>query len=95
MHPPKPAALLLALLLALVGCQTVRSWQQGCPGVYSGVRYYRDQLGFVPLDGKIFFTLDLPFTAVMDTLLLPVSWAPDPVEPRAGFPPGCRWAGGR
>lgn len=83
----------LALVAALaLGCQTTRSFGQGCPGFYSGVRYYASQLNAVPADGKIFFTLDLPFSAVADTLLLPVSWMLEPVEPRGGFPPGCRWA---
>ncbi len=55
----------------MLGCQTSRSWEQGCPGVYSGIRYYADQVGGLPVDGKIFFTLDLPLTAVADTTLLP------------------------
>ena len=56
----------------LLGCQTTRSWDEGCPGVYSGVRYYRDQLGGLPVDGKIFCTLDLPITIAADPALLPV-----------------------
>ncbi len=31
--------------ISLLGCQTARSWEEGCPGVYSGVRYYGEQLG--------------------------------------------------
>ncbi len=84
---------LLSLLALLCGCQTSRSFNQGCPGVYSGVRYYVDQFSSVPLDGKVFFTLDLPFSAVMDTLLL---WGTSFVErerPDLGWPIGCRWAG--
>jgi uncharacterized protein YceK len=76
----------------VLGCQTSRSWEKGCPGVYSGVRYYRDQVGELPVDGKIFFTLDLPVTAVADTILLPVSVFMKPKPPKSGFAPGCTWA---
>jgi uncharacterized protein YceK len=78
--------------IAMLGCQTSRSWEQGCPGVYSGIRYYGDQVGGLPVDGKIFFTLDLPLTAVADTILLPVSAFMEPKRPRYGFAPGCTWA---
>jgi uncharacterized protein YceK len=76
---------------ALLGCQSVRSWDQGCPGIYSGLRYYADQLPSLPVDGKIFFTLDLPLTAVADTLLLPASAFAEPNRPPYGFAPGCAW----
>jgi uncharacterized protein YceK len=79
-------------LISTLGCQTIRSWEQGCPGVYSGFRYYRDQVGRLPADGKIFFTLDLPLTAVADTLLVPASVFMKPKRPRYGFAPGCTWA---
>jgi len=82
---------LLSLLLA--GCQTGRSFEGGCRGVYSGVRYYNDQVSELPPDGKLFFTLDLPFTAVADTLLLPVTAFLEPQRPRLGWTRGCRWAG--
>ncbi len=78
--------------ISMLGCQTSRSWEQGCPGVYSGIRYYGDQVGGLPVDGKIFFTLDLPLTAVADTILLPVSVFMEPKRPRYGFAPGCTWA---
>jgi uncharacterized protein YceK len=84
----------LVLLLALLcGCQTGRSFDQGCPGVYSGVRYYADQIAEVPVDGKVFFTLDLPLSAVFDTLLLPAMFFVEPKRPESGWLPGCRWAG--
>ncbi len=79
-------------LISLLGCQTGRSWEEGCPGVYSGIRYYGDQVGRLPVDGKIFFTLDLPLTAVADTIVLPVSVFMKPKRPRHGFAPGCTWA---
>jgi hypothetical protein len=44
------------------------------------------------VDGKLFFTLDLPLTAVADTILLPVSVFMEPKRPRYGFAPGCTWA---
>ena len=78
--------------ISLLGCQTGRSWEDGCPGVYSGVRYYGEQVGELPFDGKIFFTLDLPLTAVADTALLPVSVFMKPKRPKYGFSPGCTWA---
>ncbi len=31
--------------ISLLDCQTSRSWEQGCPGVCSGARYYWDQVG--------------------------------------------------
>ena len=49
------AALALLLLSCSIGCQSTRSWQQGCPGIYSGVRYYYEQIGELPYDGRIFF----------------------------------------
>ncbi len=78
--------------ISLLGCQTGRSWEEGCPGVYSGVRYYWDQVDALPVDGKLFFTLDLPLTTVADTILLPVSVFMEPKRPKYGFAPGCTWA---
>jgi len=83
---------LAACALALGACQTARSFDGGCPGVYSGVRYYADQVGELPADGVIFFTLDLPLSAVFDTLLLPVTPFAETERPRYGWLPGCRWA---
>jgi uncharacterized protein YceK len=80
------------LALSLCCCQTARSFDQGCPGFYSGVRYYADQIAEIPPDGKIFFTLDLPLSAVFDTVLMPVGLLAHRERPRGGWPPGCRWA---
>jgi len=85
------AGLALLLALALPGCQSLRSWEQ-CPAVYSGLRYYGDQLPELPADGKAFFTLDLPLTTIFDTLALPVTAFADPDPPPGGFTIGCRWA---
>jgi uncharacterized protein YceK len=81
-----------ALLVSIAGCQTTRSWNDGCPGVYSGVRYFSSQRSSLPWDGKVFFTFDLPLTAVFDTLLLPASAWVDRDEPTGGWVVGCRWA---
>jgi uncharacterized protein YceK len=80
------------ILISIAGCQTTRSWDDGCPGVYSGVRYFASQRNSLPWDGRVFFTLDLPLTVVLDTLLLPASVWVDPTVPPAGWVPGCRWA---
>ena len=82
-----------SLVLLPTGCQTLRSWDGGCPAVYSGVRYYRSWYDWLPLDGKIVFTLDLPLSAALDTLALPVTFFLDPQPPPGGFAEGCKWAG--
>ena len=82
----------MLLLAACSGCQTARSFDQGCPGVYSGLRYYGEQIGDLPLDGKFFFTLDVPFSAILDTLVLPGTLFAKPRKPPLGWPQGCHWA---
>ena len=84
--------LFLIAASALLGCQTARSWSEGCPGVYSGVRYFQDHVSELPIDGRIFFILDLPVSAGADTALLPATVFIRPTRPRDGFLPGCRWA---
>ena len=85
--------LIAAVLLgSAVGCQTARSWDAGCPGVYSGVRYFASQKDSLPWDGKVFFALDLPLTLVADTILLPASALADRRAPDDGWIAGCRWA---
>jgi len=81
----------MSLAALLSGCQTTRSFENGCPGVYSGVRYYNDQISSLPLDGKIFFMLDLPLSAIVDTLLLPATFLVEPERPEFGWAEGCRW----
>ena len=78
--------------LLLTSCQATRSWQDGCPGVYSGARYYSDITPTVPLDGKLFFTLDLIPTLVLDTLAIPVTAFVKREKPTGGYVVGCRWA---
>jgi uncharacterized protein YceK len=84
--------ILVALIASLTGCQTARSWNAGCPGLYSGVRFFADQQSSLPWDGQIFFMLDLPLTVAADTALLPFSALVDPQKPQGGWMPGCRWA---
>ncbi len=90
-----PRLLFWFALISMLGCQTSRSWEKGCPGAYSGVRYYRDQVGGLSVDGKIFFTLDLPLTIAADTALLPVSVFVKPKRPKGGFASGCTWVTNR
>ena len=77
---------------SLLACQTSRSWNEGCPGVYSGVRYFQDHVSYLPVDGKIFFLLDPPVSAAMDTVLLPATVFMKPKRPPGGFALGCEWA---
>jgi uncharacterized protein YceK len=90
----KARALLVCLgsAVAALGCQTGRSFSDGCPGIYSGVRYYNSQIGELPWDGKIFFAFDLPLSAVFDTVALPATAFLDPERPAEGWVPGCAWA---
>jgi len=85
-------AIALLLSLLLFGCQTGRSLGGGCPGVYSGLRYYNAQISTIPWDGKIFFFFDLPFSAISDTLLLPYTSFADRKKPPEGWVVGCSWA---
>ncbi len=83
------ALLFLIASSSLLVCQTARSWSEGCPGVYSGVRYFRDHVIWLPMDGKIVFLLDLPASAAVDTVLLPIAIFVEPKRPRNGFVHGC------
>lgn len=88
----------LAAVLALVlssSCATVTSLNEGCPGVYSGVKYNR---GFEDSDlvtwkeqplQELYLLVDLPFSAVLDTVLLPYTYFATPRGPAAPGP-GCK-----
>ena len=80
---------------SLLGCQTSRSWSWGCPGVYSGVRYFQEQVSYLPFDEKIASLLDLPVSAVADTVLLPGTVFMKPKRPPHGFARGCKWVAKR
>ena len=84
--------ILAVCALLVAGCQSTRSWQQGCPGIYSGVRYYADIRKDIPWDGRVYFTIDLIPTSIIDTLALPVTAFLTPKPPVGRFPVGCRWA---
>ena len=88
-------ALLIPLCL-VPGCGTIDSYASGCPGVYSGVHFDRDLLSeywsaFVTRapEGRLgtfdawAVSLDLPISAVADTITLPLGWAlrSDPYPP--------------
>jgi uncharacterized protein YceK len=74
-----------------LGCQTARSWDEGCPGIYSGVRYFQDDASYLPFDEKIAAVLDLPVSAAVDTILLPATVFMKPRRPAHGFERGCKW----
>jgi uncharacterized protein YceK len=81
----RSGAWLLALYLSLQGCATVRTLdaaKPGAPVVYAGTRldWYSLNGGCCPLDrfGALppkYPALDLPASALLDTLLLPLSLA--------------------
>lgn len=79
----KLAALLLMAVLLSSGCASVRTLdaaQAGAPVIYSGTRldWYSVQGGCYPVErfgaqAPKYAALDLPFSMLLDTLLLP--WA--------------------
>lgn len=79
----KLAALLLMAVLLSSGCASVRTLdaaQAGAPVIYSGTRldWYSLQGGCYPVErfgaqAPKYAALDLPFSMLLDTLLLP--WA--------------------
>ncbi|WBE25911.1 YceK/YidQ family lipoprotein [Denitrificimonas caeni] len=79
----KVAALLLMVVLLSSGCASVRTLdaaQAGAPVIYSGTRldWYSVQGGCYPVErfgaqAPKYAALDLPFSLLLDTLLLP--WA--------------------
>jgi hypothetical protein len=89
------SGLVVAAAAALAGCQSTRSWAGGCPGIYSGIRYYREQVYEIPFDGRVFFTFDLIPTTLVDKLAIPVTAFVEPKQPVEGYALGCRWAGER
>ncbi len=83
--------LYLIAVSSLLGCQTSRSWSQGCPGVYSGVRYFQEDVSYLPFDERIAALLDLPVSAAFDTALLPATVFMKPKRLPHGFARGCNW----
>ena len=86
------ALLFLVASSSLLGCQTARSWSEGCPGVYSGVRYFQEDVSYLPFNEKINSLVDLPISAAADTVLLPITVFMTPKRPITGFGRGCKWA---
>lgn len=93
---------LLAPLCFASACGTISSYASGCPGVYSGTHYDRDLLRVYRSDVAAgaagirlrdawdpwAVALDLPISAVVDTLTLPVGWALR-AQPRPAGHMGC------
>lgn len=75
---------------SLLGCQTARSWSEGCPGVYSGVRYFQNNVSYLPFHEKIASLLDLPVSTALDTALLPVTVFMKSKRPTRNSTRGCR-----
>lgn len=88
-----PLLCLTAASLLLPGYQTDRSWREGCPGVYSGGRYFQEDVSYLPFNEKIASLVDLPISAAADTVLLPITVFMKPERPITGFGRGCKWAG--
>jgi uncharacterized protein YceK len=85
--------------VGLAGCGTINSYASGCPAPYSGVRVddeYLDDLGSFGEDGFDWVTisLDLPLSAILDTLTLPIALSFEQAPP-APVSPGCGWAANR
>ena len=74
------------------GGRAERSGPEGCRGESTGARADADIGAAVPVGGKIFFTLYLCPTLLVDTLALPVTAFGTPKRPAGGFVIGCRWA---
>ena len=85
MNRPLRAVLLVLLAAQLAGCATTRTLdaaKPGAPVVYAGTRldWYTLNGGCCPLDrfgaeAPTYAGLDLPASALLDTLLLPLSLA--------------------
>lgn len=76
------------------GCATVASLNDGCAGTYSGLAYNRgvarsDLVSWRETPAQeLLLLVDLPFSAVLDTVLLPyTAFAGPHRHPAAG--PGC------
>jgi len=90
-------ALRVAALFALgllTGCSSFASLNDGCPGVYSGVKYNRafEESDLVTWqensDQELLLLVDLPLSAVMDTVLLPYTLFAKPGK-HTDHGPGC------
>ena len=83
----------IAAAALLTGCGTVNSYANGCGGVYSGFETDMEYLNTYHEfhDGWDYATvgLDIPLSAVIDTVALPVTAF---LEPRANRTIGCNWA---
>lgn len=67
------ALVLSSGIFCLCGCSSIMSHSGGKEGIYSGTRANTEMLGDPETSWAIkpFAAIDLPFSAVMDTVLLP------------------------
>lgn len=85
-HGGKPliAMLLGFFLLAQTGCGTLANLAEG-PVVYGGIRHNGKPRDLNP--AFIFIALDYPFSAVLDTALLPITGLFELIRWQTGWPP--------
>jgi uncharacterized protein YceK len=81
---PVKRRLIILVLIALTGCATIENLTEG-PVVYGGLRDIfvkrRD------MEGQTFALADAPFSAVLDTALLPVTTLFELIRWMSGWPP--------
>ena len=81
---PVKTQVLILILIALTGCATVENLTEG-PVIYGGLRDIfvkpRD------LEGQSFALMDAPFSAALDTALLPVTALFELIRWLSGWPP--------
>jgi uncharacterized protein YceK len=66
----------LGLLLVLVaGCGSIDTRWEGNRGPYVGTRFDVDQVTHYTMEGELIAAIDIPLSAVVDTLLLPYDLA--------------------
>lgn len=86
-------ALLAALAALSMGCGTISSYANGCPGVFSGVRTDVEYLGGYDSFSDAFdlatVSVDIPLSAAADTVTLPVAALVNSTPDQAY---GCGWA---
>lgn len=83
-----------AMAALQIGCGTLSSYNNGCSGVYSGVRTDVEYLGEYHefRDGWDYATvaMDIPLSSVLDTVALPATAF---IKTRSQHTLGCEWAG--
>jgi len=75
----------LLLLLLASGCGSITSRWIGEKGNYSGVQYDVQRLTHINNEAEHVVALDIPLSAILDTLLLPFDMTVE--QPVGGSPP--------